>query len=145
MASQIDQPEEGEVRFDLQPSQPFPSTPPMAIGESQLEVFAEAAALPPSPPRKQRHVFGGKTLPMPRPMDLSDDEEQDLDRSGVTVWDAVSEDAALGGAPNDPYYLQLYGYDDEETVKTLRGIATGIYASKIAPAKRHLKKLKVAP
>ena len=74
-------------------------------------------------------------------MSDSDDEvEQD---PGQSVWDAVSVDAALGGVPNVPYYLQLYGYDDEETVKTLRGIATGIYASKIAPVKRHLKKQKV--
>jgi len=144
MASQIDQPSDDvTVRFDLQPSQPYPSTPPIEehLGKTQLEVFAEAAASPPSPPRKTRPTFGGKTLPMPRPMDLSDEEGPDQD-TGVTVWDAVGEDAALGGAPNVPYYLQLYGYDDEEIVKTLRGIATGIYASRIAPAKRHLKKLK---
>jgi len=142
MASQVDNQSDVEVRFDLQPSQPYPSTPPLAsICTSQLEVFAEAAAVPPDAPRKQRPIYGGKTLPMPRPMDLSDEEEPEQD-TGVTVWDAVGEDAALGGTPNVPYYLQMYGYDDEEIVKTLRGIATGIYASRIAPAKRHMKKMK---
>lgn len=124
----------------LKQSQSIPGTPP--VGQSQLEVFAEAAASPPAAPVKIRHAYGGKTLPMPLPMDLSDDEEQDQD-SGKAVWDAVQLDAACGGVPNVPYYLQLYGYDDEETVKTLRGIATGIYASRIAPVKRHMKKQKV--
>ena len=146
MSSQFEPSEpEKEVRFDLQPTQPYPGTP--TLGQSQrsdLEVFAEAAASPPSPPRKTRPTYGMKTLPMPAPMILSDDDEveQDHDWNGKSVWDAVSIDAASGGTPNVPYYLQLYGYDDEETVKTLRGIATGIYASRIAPAKRHLKKLK---
>jgi len=123
----------------LKQSQSIPSTPIM--GGQEEEVFAEAPASPPTAPTKQRLTYGMKTLPMPEPMSNSDDEvEQD---SANAVWDAVSIDAACGGVPNVPYYLQLYGYDDEETVKTLRGIATGIYASRIAPVKRHLKKQKV--
>lgn len=125
----------------LKQSPSLPSTPPMG-GQPEEEVFAEAPASPPPAPIKPaRPTYGMKTLPMPEPMSDSDDEvEQD---PGQAVWDAVSVDAACGGVPNVPYYLQLYGYDDEETVKTLRGIATGIYASKIAPVKRHLKKQKV--
>lgn len=137
-----DAPDAGHFDADggLKQSPSLPGTP--IIGQSQLEVFAEAAEVPPGAPRKApRPTYGGKTLPMPLPMPISDDEdEQD---SEPYVWDAIQLDAASGGVPNVPYYLQLYGYDDEEIVKYLRGIATGIYASKIAPVKRHLKKQKV--
>lgn len=113
-----------------------PSGTPEQV-EPLVELFAEAAADAPKVFRVR--PFGGKTLPMPVPISSDSDEEQD---TSTPLWDCVANDAAAGGVPNVPYFLQLYGYDDEETVKHLRGIATGIYASRIAPVKIHLKKLK---